>query len=362
MTENELCNIWNSRVLNKYEFNRVFCKNSRLVGREKIKKFLLANWFEYKCSNSLCGLEKWHNTFISLELDHINGDRYDNTLNNLRLLCPNCHSQTVTYSGKNVSSPTIDKCTESIIIDMLNKTPNIRQTLISLGLQAFGGNYDRVRNIKKQYNIIQSNKSISTKRPSIESFLSAVCVCNSREDLSKYYNVTPHTITTWMKLYNINNKYIGIGTLPNSESMIINASKMQNVSKMHCDVYKSNRVTKEELLTQLSTKSILAISKLYNVSDNAVRKWMRKYDIPINRLELKDYLKINGYEVNIKMKSPITHIKGSSVASSKLTEDSVNEIRELYTTGNYSMRYLGNRFGVVHSTIKNLISRKTWNY
>lgn len=50
---------------------------------------------------SICGLNTWLNSPLVLHLDHINGNSEDNRKENLRLLCPNCHSQTSTYCGKN---------------------------------------------------------------------------------------------------------------------------------------------------------------------------------------------------------------------------------------------------------------------
>lgn len=48
-----------------------------------------------------CGISDWNSKPITLELDHIDGTRSNHALNNLRLLCPNCHSQTITYKAKN---------------------------------------------------------------------------------------------------------------------------------------------------------------------------------------------------------------------------------------------------------------------
>lgn len=51
---------------------------------------------------SECGLREWRAKPITMHIDHINGVRHDHRLENLRMLCPNCHSQTPTYSGRNM--------------------------------------------------------------------------------------------------------------------------------------------------------------------------------------------------------------------------------------------------------------------
>jgi hypothetical protein len=55
--------------------------------------------FEYECVS--CGISEWNSKPITLQLDHINGDCSDHRKENLQLLCPNCHSQTDTWCGKN---------------------------------------------------------------------------------------------------------------------------------------------------------------------------------------------------------------------------------------------------------------------
>jgi DNA-binding CsgD family transcriptional regulator len=54
-----------------------------------------------KSACGICGLREWRGTPLTLQLHHVNGDRVDNRLENLTLLCPNCHSQTDSWSGRN---------------------------------------------------------------------------------------------------------------------------------------------------------------------------------------------------------------------------------------------------------------------
>jgi 5-methylcytosine-specific restriction endonuclease McrA len=50
---------------------------------------------EHKCE--LCGITEWNGKPAPIELDHINGKHTDNRIENLRILCPNCHAQTPTW-------------------------------------------------------------------------------------------------------------------------------------------------------------------------------------------------------------------------------------------------------------------------
>lgn len=81
--------------------HEVFVENSTYLNGVSIKRRLINQKYkENVCS--VCGLlPKWNNKVLSLQIDHINGVRTDNRLENLRLICPNCHSQTDNFAGKN---------------------------------------------------------------------------------------------------------------------------------------------------------------------------------------------------------------------------------------------------------------------
>lgn len=70
-----------------------------LRGNKRRRQFILGEC-GHQCSE--CKLTEWREQPIPLELDHIDGNCENNSRDNLRLICPNCHAQTPTYRGKNI--------------------------------------------------------------------------------------------------------------------------------------------------------------------------------------------------------------------------------------------------------------------
>lgn len=85
----------------RYKLEEILIENSTYYNRDRLKiRLLSSGLLTEHCY--ICGmLPEWQGKKLSLHLDHINGVNNDNRIENLRLLCPNCHSQTITYSGRN---------------------------------------------------------------------------------------------------------------------------------------------------------------------------------------------------------------------------------------------------------------------
>lgn len=74
-------------------------ENGEIFTRSTLKAYIIERAGGYYCQ--VCELTEWRGKPISLQVDHIDGCATNNTPENLRLICPNCHSQTETFGGKN---------------------------------------------------------------------------------------------------------------------------------------------------------------------------------------------------------------------------------------------------------------------
>lgn len=110
----------------------------------------------HKCEK--CGLTHWFEQLIPLEVHHNDGDHLNNEIDNLCLLCPNCHALTENWRGKNISKSNSEMITEEDFVKALQESKSVRQALLSLGLTGAGGNYDRAYNLINKYKIIHLMK------------------------------------------------------------------------------------------------------------------------------------------------------------------------------------------------------------
>ena len=166
---------------------------NRPYSSDRLKNRLIAEGLkENKCENPECGITNWHGHELKFHLHHINGNHNDNRLENLILLCPNCHSLTENYSGKKLKS--------------------------------------------EQKYCLDCHRPIGKN--------STYC----KHCSPKYHNNSNAKVT------------------------------------------KENRPNKEELLELIKTKSFCEIGRIYEVSDNTIRKWCKKEGLPSTKKELKEYL------------------------------------------------------------------------
>ena len=77
-------------------------KNPKYQTYKLLRRLVDEGYKEMKCE--ICGITNWLGNPLSLQLHHKDGNRENNSLDNLQILCPNCHSQTDTYAGKNTNN------------------------------------------------------------------------------------------------------------------------------------------------------------------------------------------------------------------------------------------------------------------
>ena len=176
----------------KLSLEEILVENSNYQSSNLKNRLIKEGLKENKCENPKCGITNWYGEQINFHLHHINGNHHDNRLENLQILCPNCHSLTKNYAGKKLK--------------------------------------------KEQKYCPDCGRPIGNN--------------------SEYC------------------KYCSPKHRPNPS----------------IKVKEENRPSKQELLKLIKTKPFTEIGKMYGVTDNAIRKWCKKYEIPSTKKELKEYI------------------------------------------------------------------------
>lgn len=192
-------------------------QNKHYITAYKLKGYLFK--FELKERKcECCGLSEWMDKDIPLELHHKNGNHHDNTWDNLQILCPNCHGQTEHYRGANKVS---HKDKKAEIIELTEEEKNIL--------------YPRKEEVKKQ----------EKQEKQIHKNYSKCLACG--KDFETSNKRTKFCSVTCMTKYNSRH-------IPSKEDFI-------------------------EVIKKCS--SVMQLARYYNMSDNGIKRWIKKYDIDI---------------------------------------------------------------------------------
>ncbi len=171
---------------------------------------------EHKCEK--CKKTRWLNQRIPIELHHIDGDNTNNLLENLQILCPNCHALTDNFTSKNLKSNNRD-----IKKDMYCDCGNLKTAEAKKCLTCYGNQRSKIKSIEKTKKVFDYKKHF--------------CVCGKSV---RFKN------TTCRPCYNL--------TLRTVERPLL-----------------------QILIKDIRTLGYSATGRKYGVSDNAIRKWLKHY-------------------------------------------------------------------------------------
>lgn len=170
---NSLKRLWKNRM----PTSELLVKSSTNSRNAELKKRIIdEKIIPYVCK--CCDNEGfWNGKKLTLQLEHINGDNTDNRIENLCFLCPNCHSQTKTFAGRNSRKRKCNNCSKYVRTLSQKKTGLCRSC------------YDE-------------SMEVSSKKPSKE-ILEKLIFEKSFVEIGKMYGVSDNAVRKWCKSYNL---------------------------------------------------------------------------------------------------------------------------------------------------------------
>ena len=239
----------------------VFNGNRKMQSYKLLRRLVREGYKKFVCEE--CGITEWNNKPLSFHLHHINGNHEDNRLENLAVLCPNCHSQTDNYTGKNIRikpqkaiKPSLSPGTENTTRRKRSKEPV--RLCKECGRSIFSFDNEICSKCKKA-------KKEKAKRRVNPNY--------NIEDIIYKYENNKQSFNEIAMEYGL------------SVSVIINDYKTYKGIKSLEDGF----IDRESLKKKIREESFLKISKEIGVTDNAIRKWCVKFGLPSKKTEIKKY-------------------------------------------------------------------------
>jgi Zn finger protein HypA/HybF involved in hydrogenase expression len=200
------------RPFKEYSLEEILQKDFPFNTQNLKRRLLNSGLKEKKCEK--CGNSEWNGEPIALELHHINGDRNDNRIENLQILCPNCHAQTEHYRGKNQERYDKKEFKSDIELKKLHeeekekrkieikeakekiRTPKPKRYCKGCG-----------KELKKGQQIFCcqecAHNAVSKRPPVLELIDKIKEFNNNMSAIGRYYGVSDNAVRKWLKLYKI---------------------------------------------------------------------------------------------------------------------------------------------------------------
>lgn len=261
--------LYNLHGSHRKTLEEIFVENSTYTHGNNIKKKL----FEYGLKQYVCeycGLSEWLGEPIPLQVHHENGIHNDNRLENIKLICPNCHALTDTFAGKN-----IDRSKQ--------KKKEKKKRVAKKGISEDGkrlydgyGNYKvlcpvcKIHFMNKEATQCRECYKKEQRKPKItKEELFNILKTNSYTSAGSILGVDKDTVSRWHKYY-------------------VNEENQRNDNEVKI-IGSDKAPSRDVLKAKIRTMSFVQIGKEYDVSDNSVRRWCDTYNLPRQKTKIINY-------------------------------------------------------------------------